>query len=56
VGRRDLSRELAEFDQILRLEIASINFETEHTVVLSRRPRMNPNPKDMPILPTPGKP
>ena len=56
MGRRDISRELGELDQILGLEIASINFESEHTVVLSRKPRLETHPKDMPIAHKPGKP
>jgi len=39
VGGRDLHRELEELDRVLKLEIASMNFECEHTVVLIHRPR-----------------
>jgi len=54
VGRRDLALDLEAFDQILKLELASINFEIEHTVELSRRPRVDPHLKGLPKVPKPG--
>lgn len=55
VDRRDCARELAELDEALRLEVASQNWESEHTLVVAVRPRPQDTNISAPGVRKPGK-